>query len=279
MAGNKTDTTDFEAMERAGWADADIAQGYASTFDRATRHVASALAGHVGAGPGQHILDFCTGHGVVASALVAQGAKVTGLDFSPTMIALAKAALPEAAFVEGDAMDMPFGDANFEAATAGFGVPHLPDPSKGMAEVARVMKPGGRLAVSIWRGRGSDGAMGWLFEAVAQEGDPSVRLPPGPDAHALCDADVACGLLEPAGFTDVAVHDIASSLQVPSPEKLFDTFHRGSVRAASLLTHQPDENKSAIRAYLAARVEEQGVASADGWVVPLPSVAVVARRS
>ena len=121
--------------------------------------------------------------------------------------------------------------------------------------------------------------MGWLFDAVAQEGDPSVTLPPAPDAHGLCDVGAARAILEPIGFECVETHDIASQLFIRRPEGLFDAFHRGSVRAASLLTHQPPANRCAINAELAALALKYGVARDGGLVVPMPSVAVVARKS
>ncbi len=60
-------------------------------------------------------------------------------------------------------MAMTFPDQSFDAVSIGFGVPHFPDPQKGLREVARVLKPGGRLAFSIWRGKGSNGAFGLAF--------------------------------------------------------------------------------------------------------------------
>ncbi len=272
------DTTDFEKMEREGWNDPAIAEGYATGFERATRKVAQALSDAVSAGPGTRGLDLCTGHGVVAAALSAQGADVTGLDFSAAMIALAKRAVPAVTFVQGDAMDLDFEDQSFDAVTIGFGVPHFPDPARGLAEAARVLRPGGRLAFSIWHGKGSHGAFGWLFDAVGRLGDPSVTLPAGPDAHALVEHSVAEPLLLAAGFHAIEVTELATEIAIQSPEDLFDVFDRGAVRAAVLLSGQPTENRDAIRADLAKRTTAEGVADANGYVVATPCVVVSAIR-
>lgn len=272
------DTTDFEAMERNGWADPSIAKTYADGFSNATRGVARHLAESVEARQGTHVLDLCCGHGVVSAELVARGAEVTGLDFSPAMVSLAEVAVPDAMFIQGDAMAMAFADASFDAVTIGFGVPHFPDPAKGLAEAARVLKPGGRLAFSIWYGNGHPGAFGWLFEAFANHGDASVPIPEGPDAHQLVDRDLAGRIVGEAGFDSIAVMDVTSELVVATPEDLFDVFYKGAVRAAERFAGQTEAVRDAVRQELAARTRSDGREVEAGWVVPAPSVIVSAVR-
>ena len=209
-----TNTIEFEKMEREGWGNPAIAKGYANGFEVATRAVAERLSDVVRAGPEMKVLDLCTGHGVVAVELLARGAEVTGLDFSAAMISIAQVSAPGAMFVQGDAMAMDFADNSFDAVTIGFGVPHFPDPARGIAEAARILKPGGRIAFSIWRGKGSEGAFGWLFDAVGRLGDPSVTLPSGPDAHLLVDSAVAEPMVADAGFVDVQLTNVATELGV-----------------------------------------------------------------
>lgn len=274
-----SDTCDFEKMEREGWADPTIAKGYADGFEVATRVVAKKLADEVMAGRNTKVLDLCTGHGVVAAQLLARGASVTGLDFSAAMISLAQVAAPRVTFVQGDAMAMAFADHSFDAVTIGFGVPHFSDPARGLAEAARVLKPGGRIAFSIWQGKGSEGAFGWLLDSVGRLGDPSVTLPSGPDAHMLVDRSISGPMIADAGFLDVKLTDVATELGVNTPEALFDAFDRGAVRAASLLRGQPTAQREAIRADLAARVRTGGRERKRGYLVPAPSVFVSAVRS
>ncbi|MCY6382452.1 methyltransferase domain-containing protein [Hoeflea prorocentri] len=274
---NNTDA--FEKMEHDGWADPQIAQGYADGFDFAARLAAKQMADAVEAGPGVGVLDLCTGHGVVAVELLNRKATVTGLDFSPAMIALAQKSAPGATFVQGDAMAMTFPDDGFDAVTIGFGVPHFPDTGQGLREAARVLKPGGRIAFSIWRGKGSSGAFGWLFDAVERLGDPSVTLPAGPDAHMMADIAIAEPILTRSGFSGVKGTGIASQLLVSAPEALFDAFDKGAVRAASLLGGQSSERRDAIRADLAQRVRSDGRETQGGFLVPAPSVVISAMCS
>jgi demethylmenaquinone methyltransferase / 2-methoxy-6-polyprenyl-1,4-benzoquinol methylase len=107
-----------------------------------------------GLGPGGDALDVCCGTGDLALELrrrVGPAGRVAGLDFSAPMLALAerKAAAADAAveWVEGNALELPFGDASFDAATVGFGVRNVADVPRAIREMARVVRPGGRIAI------------------------------------------------------------------------------------------------------------------------------------
>ena len=109
---------------------------------------------------GERVLDLCTGTGDLALALVRAGVRVVGADFSGPMLARAwrKAGREGVALelVRGDAQRLPFRDGAFAAASVAFGVRNFQDIPKGLAEISRVLAPGGRLAVlefSTPRGR------------------------------------------------------------------------------------------------------------------------------
>ena len=105
--------------------------------------------------PGDRVLDACCGTGDLAIAAAKAGGNVTGLDFSEPMLARAREKNPDIDWVSGDATRMPFPDESFDAATVGFGVRNLDDLERGLAELRRVLKPGGRLAIlEITRPRG-----------------------------------------------------------------------------------------------------------------------------
>lgn len=98
--------------------------------------------------PGDRVLDACCGTGDLALACVRAGAgSVVGLDFSPRMIERARKKSNAVAWVEGDALSLPFEDASFDVATVGFGVRNVADLPLGLAELARVLVPGGLLGI------------------------------------------------------------------------------------------------------------------------------------
>jgi len=105
-------------------------------------------------GPGQHALDVATGTGDLAFALerrIGRQGRVVACDFSEAMLALAvKKGSKRAASVRfecADALALPYPDSSFDAATVGFGARNLSDLAKGLSELVRVVKPGGRVVV------------------------------------------------------------------------------------------------------------------------------------
>jgi demethylmenaquinone methyltransferase / 2-methoxy-6-polyprenyl-1,4-benzoquinol methylase len=160
--------------------------------------------------PGDRVLDACCGTGDLALADARAGGRVTGVDFSEQMLARAERKAPEFQWVQADAAALPFDDGSFEVVTVGFGIRNLADLEAGLAELARVLVPGGRLGcLEITRPRGVlrpffrlwfDGlvpvAGRFLRGGAAYSYLPaSVRRFPGPDD--LADA------MRRAGFADV----------------------------------------------------------------------------
>jgi demethylmenaquinone methyltransferase/2-methoxy-6-polyprenyl-1,4-benzoquinol methylase len=98
-------------------------------------------------GPGSCALDVATGTGDLAIALAARGADVVGVDFAEKMLEIARRKAPGLKFRAGNALALEFPDDSFDAATVGFGARNFDDLDRGLAEMARVVKPGGRVVV------------------------------------------------------------------------------------------------------------------------------------
>ena len=97
--------------------------------------------------PGDRVLDTCCGTGDLAIDCTRAGGRVTGLDFSERMLERARRKSGEIEWLQGDALALPFEDDSFDSATVGFGVRNLEDLDGGLAELARVLRPGGRVGV------------------------------------------------------------------------------------------------------------------------------------
>lgn len=113
--------------------------------------------------PEMKTLDVCCGTGDIARGMARRGARVTALDFSEAMLDVARARKPSlktaVEYVWGDAQNLPFADKTFDAVAMGYGLRNLADWRKGVAEMARVAKSGGRVVVldfgkppnALWR--------------------------------------------------------------------------------------------------------------------------------
>ena len=97
--------------------------------------------------PGDRVLDACCGTGDLAIAELEAGGASPGLDFSEPMLELAGRKSSEIEWLQADALALPFADESFDAATVGFGVRNLADLERGLGELRRVLKPGGRLGI------------------------------------------------------------------------------------------------------------------------------------
>jgi demethylmenaquinone methyltransferase/2-methoxy-6-polyprenyl-1,4-benzoquinol methylase len=160
--------------------------------------------------PGDRVLDACCGTGDLAVEAERRGGRVVGLDFSGRMLERAHLKSGTIEWVQGDALDLPFGDGEFDAATVGFGVRNLDDLERGLRELARVLRPGGKLAVlEITRPRGILRPFFrlWLDALIPLAG----RVLPGGKAYTYLPASVRrfpgpddlSTLLEAGGFRQV----------------------------------------------------------------------------
>jgi SAM-dependent methyltransferase len=265
-----SDFTAFANMERNGWSDAARASGYVKLFASASDQAIDSLLDAVGAKSSLEALDLCCGQGNVSEALIGRGCQVVGVDFSPAMLSLARARVPSATFVEADAQDLPFGDAEFDVIVSNLGVCHVPDQPRVLSEVRRVLRPGGRFAMTVWCGPDVSPCFEAVYGAIKAHGSPDVSAPPGPDFHQFARREIAAKLLSDAGFADVDLTIVDCAWDLDTPGGLSAIFEQGTVRAAMLLANQPEQNLTAIRSAL-AQVVRQRFVNGGRWRVPVPA--------
>ena len=139
--------------------------------------------------PGDRVLDAACGTGDLAIIAAKAGATVTGLDFSERMLERARRKAPGLEWVQGDLLALPFSEASFDAATVGFGVRNVADLPGALAELRRVLRPGGRLAVlEITR---PSGPLRWFYSLWFDRVVPMLgKVLPGGEAYTYLPASV-----------------------------------------------------------------------------------------
>ena len=125
--------------------------------------------------------------------------------------------------------------------------------------------------MTVWCGPESSPFFGAFYSAVKMHGSPAVSAPPGPDFHQFANRQTAERLMAEAGFSKPDMSVVDCVLDLERPERMFEIFERGTVRAAMLLSSQPPQSRAAIRAALVKTALEQF--SAGGrFFVPVPAV-------
>jgi SAM-dependent methyltransferase len=171
--------------------------------------------------PGERILDVACGTGVVAREalrMVGPGASVTGVDLNAGMLAVARARDRDGAIAwhEGSVQALPFPDGAFTLVLCQQGLQYFPDRAAALSEMRRVLVPGGRIVLSVWRAIDHSPGFQALGEVWARHVTPgSETLPP----FVLGDGEGLAAELTAAGFRDVQSIVASHMLQYPSLEE------------------------------------------------------------
>jgi ubiquinone/menaquinone biosynthesis C-methylase UbiE len=261
------DPSAFDAFERAGWTTKEAA-AYDSLAGRVTARCADALLDAVGAGPGTQLLDVATGPGYVAARAAERGAESVGVDLSERMLEYARSRSQAVEFVHGDATALPFEDSSFDAVVAAFLLLHLGTPERAVAEAARVLRPGGRAAFSVWDEPSRGRWIGVFFEALMAAGaHPPAGVPASPSFFRFADDAAFTSFLTGAGLADVSVDRLGFDLHVEDGDDLWTGLVEGSVRVRPLILGQSEELQREIRARFDELLDEYR--TDDGFDVPV----------
>ena len=257
------------------------AQGYSDSGRERGAPFRALLIEHAGIVAGQRILDLCSGPGwltIDAARVVGSEGHVTGVDLSDAMIAVAQtnaseSGLQQLDFRQGDVEELPFDDASFDRVLISAGLMHVPDPSRALGEVVRVLVPGGRLVANVW---GPDGEtiVSLFADALESAGEPLsldyrylVRLG---DAQLLED------LASDAGFAQATAAQVKSSITVPDAGEQWDNFIHVGGLFSGLLAELSEEGKARARSTF-IEICEPGRTD-EGVVIPVSQFILVAER-
>jgi SAM-dependent methyltransferase len=261
------DAQAFDEFEAAGWEL--VAGRYGELLSPITSQAIEPLLDAAGVRAGMRVLDVGTGPGDAAATAVARGADVTGIDIAAAMVEIASRRHPDAVFVQGSATELPFADESFDAAVGNIVILHVGEPERAALELARVLVPGGRLALSTWDVPERSPLFGALVGAVADaDVSPPGDVPHGPSFFQFGDDDVFRALLLGAGFADVEIRSFTFDFPLRSADELMTVVAEATVRMGALLRAGDDSQRTRMRESLERRIEPWR--RGDGYAVPAP---------
>jgi SAM-dependent methyltransferase len=238
--------TAFDAFEREGWS-AGRATPYHRGLGPMTSQAIPALLDAARVRAGTRVLDVATGPGYAAAQAAARGADVVAVDSSGEMLELAARLHPGIDYRSADAGALPFGDGTFAAVIVGFLMPHVADLPAVAAELARVVRSGGRLALSTWDPEPPSFLRALLDAIAGADAVPPAHLPPGPPFFQGAGDDEFAALLQTAGLVEPSVASLSFTLRVGD----FDAFWRdvvdGTVRMNAMINGQSPVVRARIR--------------------------------
>jgi SAM-dependent methyltransferase len=225
---------------------------------------------------GERALDVACGTGAVTRLLavrVGPAGKVVGLDINPGMLAAARRAAPSPSieWLEGSAVKMPLPDASFDAVVCQQGLQFFPDKAAALSEMRRVLKRGGRLALSCWRSIEHTPGYLALEQALARRiGPEKAALPP----FSLGDAGTIRVLAAGAGFREVKLRAEAKMVRFRSAEHMVRAVVGGAPTMMGALVEQGEGVLDAIVAEVADATRLY--VDDEGWATPAVSHIVTA---
>jgi SAM-dependent methyltransferase len=167
---------------------------------------------------GTRLLDAGCGAGLLTLLASLRGARVTAFDASPGLLAIARARVPSAEVEEGDLEQLPFGDGAFDAAIAVNSIFYTADMAHAMRELARVVRPGGRVVVTAWGPPERCDFLRAVMPGLAPLMPPPPPGAPPPHPGALSEPGALAALLKGAGLRPIDEGEVACPFTFPDAE-------------------------------------------------------------
>jgi ubiquinone/menaquinone biosynthesis C-methylase UbiE len=200
-----------------------------------------------------------------------------GIDFADTMIERASVNYPNVAFSDGDAENLPYADASFDAVACPLGLLHFDNADAAIAEAYRVLSKGGKYAFTVWCSpdQGCD-FMRLVFDSIQTYGTLDVGLPPTPPMFRFANADECVKAVTGAGFLEPEVSRLELKWIAKHSDELMDMIYKSVVRAPMVLEAQTPENRDRIND--AIRTGAEALRTKNGIELAFPAMMTVATK-
>lgn len=284
MSAQHFDPARFKALERAGFNR--IAARYAEGAHLRS-DLAAALLDAAALVPGQRVLDLASGPGVLARAAVRRvqpGGWVLATDIAENMLAEGRRRSLAAADDESSALDFAAADAErlciadacFDRVLAGLALFMFPRPEHALAEIRRVLRPGGQLTLSVWGPREAVPLITCAQGCIARL-LPAPRVP-RPSVFRCGDADALAGMLRAAGFSDARIAPCRFTCRFDSAADYWQAFLDLAGGAAESLARLPEAVQHALRDAVAEDLQQHRDEKGEGFALEALALVASARR-
>lgn len=262
----KKANNDISTAQKASWNK--FAGGWkkwdALTMDL-LRPCGDAILDHLGASGNCQVLDIAAGTGEPGLSIAAHlydGGTVTITDLSESMlqVAVEKAALSGARHVEfreADASALPFADHAFDAVSCRMGFMFFPDMQQAANEMARVLKPGGRIATAVWAGPERNFWVTCMMQNIAKHIEVPPPVPGAPGMFRCAQAGLMAGMFASAGLKEVSEREVPNTVGVSGPEEYWHMMTEVAAPFVAALSTADTDTVAKVKADVIANMTER----------------------
>jgi len=224
---------------------------YDAFMGRLSRPVAREFIAWLDVTPGSRWLDVGCGTGALSQTVLdtASPEEVCGVDLSTSFVEYARENVggPRARFEVADAQSLPFPDTSFGAVVSGLVLNFIPQPEKAVAEMARVAKPGGTVAVYVWDYAEGMQALRYFWDAVTALDPAAIELDEGRSRFSICKPEPLATLFRDAGLAEVETRPVDSVFRFRDFDEYWEPFLGGTGPAAGYAASLDEVRRDALR--------------------------------